>query len=173
MNWPNLDPVLAPLHWAVWGGVALRLYLPNHVASDLDIAVAAADSAAVQQKMIVAGYIYAGQSDWGEAQWRDQSGTVIDITLGAEEWWPLALAEAQSNRDAQGWPILPLPYQILLKLDDSRPKIAAQMPRLLAIADSPTLAEVRRLVARYRPQKVAVVEEMMEGIIIGLQAWLD
>jgi hypothetical protein len=54
--WPNLDPILKPIHWAVIDGAATRLYMPERVTDDFDIAVSVADAAAVRQRMRDAHY---------------------------------------------------------------------------------------------------------------------
>jgi len=153
MIWPDLEPILKPIRWAVWGGVAIRHYIvPEREPLDFDAAVAAADGPAMREKMAASGYHYQGESEWGEAMWRSAEGVPIDVFEGAEEWWPTALAQAQSNRNAQGLPILPLPYLILLLLDDGRERKLNDAAKMLSAADEPTLAEVRSLVAHYRPQ---------------------
>jgi len=43
MRFPDLGPILTPVQWAVIGAVAARLYMPERVTRDLDVAVAGSD----------------------------------------------------------------------------------------------------------------------------------
>ncbi len=161
--WPNLEPTLKPIRWAVWGGVAIRHYIvPEREPLDFDAAVTVADGPAMRAQMAAGGYHYLGESEWGEAMWRSAEGVAVDVFEGAEEWWPPALAAAQGNRNAQGLPILPLPYLILLLLDDGRERKLNDAAKMLAAADEPTLAAVRSLVAHYRPQHTEGLARLLE-----------
>jgi len=161
--WPDLDPVLNPIHWAVVGGVATRLYMPERVTDDFDVAVNAADGPEVRRRLTDAGYQYMGELGAGVrgSMWEDKDGLDIDVIEGEEEWWPTALAQAQTNRDGQGLPVLPLPYLILVKLKANRGQDIVDASRMLGCADERDLNQVRALIARYSPEDVEDIESLI------------
>jgi hypothetical protein len=148
-RWPNLDEVLAPLPWAVAGAVATRLYMPERATQDLDVAVAANQATESRRRLTQAGFTYKGELSIGGASWVSPKGVAIDVLEGHEEWWPEALQSAQENRDAQGLPILPLPYLALMKFQASRLQDLADVSRMLGQASEESLSRVRALFAHY------------------------
>ena len=120
MQWPDLTSVLNDTPFAVVGAVATRLYAPERSTRDLDIAVSFDNSNAVREKMRQAGWHLSGELTIGGSSWRSAAGEEVDILEVHEVWWTQAIAQAQTNRDAQGLPILPLPYLALMKFQSSR-----------------------------------------------------
>jgi hypothetical protein len=110
MKWPDLVSVLSPIPFAVVGAVATRLYMPERGTQDLDVVIAVQDAAAAHQKLITAGFKHEGSL---ADKWLTPEGGSIDVLEGRESWWPEAITAAQTNRDAQGLPILPLPFLVL------------------------------------------------------------
>jgi hypothetical protein len=159
--WPNLDPILKPIHWAVVGGAATRLYMPERATHDYGIVVNAADAPEVRRRLRGAGYEYRSELTVGGSYWRDKNGLKIDVLEWDETWLPTALAQAQNNRDGQGLPILPLPYLILLKLRASRSIDIGDLTRMLGCADEQALAEVRDVIARYAPEDSPDLESLI------------
>ena len=90
-----------------------------------------------------------GELSIGGSSWVSPKGVTIDVLEGHEEWWPEALQAAQDNRDAQGLPILPLPYLALMKFQAGRLQDLADVSRMLGQASEESLAEVRALFAHY------------------------
>jgi hypothetical protein len=85
----------------------------------------------------------------------------IDVIEGSEQWWPDALAQAQDNHDAQGLPIIPLPYLVLLKLKSGRLVDFGDLGKVLGIADEPTLNEGRLVIAKYSPNDLEDLESLI------------
>ena len=56
MDWPNLTEVLQPIQYAVVGGVATRLYMPERFTKDLDVVIVAAQADQATLKLKEAGY---------------------------------------------------------------------------------------------------------------------
>ncbi len=131
MSWPDLTPVLSPIRWAVVGAAATRLYMPERVTQGMDIAVAAADGPEARQKLEASSFTYQGELHIGGSSWLSPEGQTVDMLEGEEPWWPEALAEAETNRDAQGLPILPLPYLVLTKFQAGRVQDLADVTRML------------------------------------------
>lgn len=161
MQWPDLSPLLAPVHWAVVGAAATRLYMPERVTQDFAIAIAVSDANQVRQKLATAGYIQTGELSIGGSRWQSPDGLQIDVIEGHDPWWRQALAEAQSNRDEQGLPILPLAYLILMKFNASRTIDLGDIARMLGLASEAELARVRKLFQQYVPDDVQDLESLI------------
>ena len=61
MVWPDLTSILLPIQWAVVGAVATRLYMPERMTRDLDIAIQTVDGSQARQKLAAAGFVYQGR----------------------------------------------------------------------------------------------------------------
>ena len=160
--WPDLTPILSPIPWAVVGAVATRLYMPERMTQDLDIVVRAVDGPEARQKLLAAGLTYRGEFRIGQASWITPEGIPIDLIEGREVWWEEAISQAQTNRDAQGLPILPLPYLILMKFQAGRVQDLADVTRMLGQADAETLDTIRALFKIYAPEGLEDLESLIE-----------
>jgi len=170
--WPDLTTILEPIPWAVVGAVATRLYMPERVTQDLDIIIRAEDRQEVWQKLKAAGFIYQGELNIGGTSWMTPNNEIIDILESKETWLSSALSEAQVNRDAQGLPILPLPYLVLMKFQAGRIQDLSDITRMLGQANAAQLNATRALFAEYypfatlkgRPQDIEDLESL---IVLG------
>jgi hypothetical protein len=162
MQWPDSSPALSPIPWAVVGAAATRLYMPERVTRDLGVVVAVQDADAARYKLLAAGYMMLGQLSIGGARWQTADGVQIDVIEGHEAWWPGALAEAQTNRDAQGLPILPLPYLVLMKFNASRTIDLGDITRMLGLADELALTQVREIFRHYAPADLEDLESLIQ-----------
>ena len=149
MVWPDLTSILSPIQWVVVGAVATRLYMPERMTQDLDIVIQTVDGSQARQKLTAAGFVYRGELSIGSSSWTAPNGELIDILEGDDVWWTKAIADAQSNRDAQGLPIVPLPYLALIKFQAGRVQDIADVTRMLGQAGEATLAAVRVLFAQH------------------------
>ena len=147
MVWPSLDPILAPIRWAVIGAVATRHYMPERATRDLGVAVCAEDAEEVRKRLAGAGWRQVGDLTVGGATWEGPQGESLDVLEGWEEWWGKALEMAARSRDPRGLPILPLPYLVLTKLRAGRLQDIGDVGRMLGLADDAALADVRRVVS--------------------------
>ena len=161
MNWPDLTAILHPLPWAVAGAVATRLYMPERTTHDLDVVVGVADVPEVRRRLIAANFTEEGILTIGGASWRTPDGEVIDVIEGHDQWWAEALAEAQTNKDVQGLPILPLAYLVLMKVRAGRVQDLADVARMLGQADDPAIGRVRAGIARWSPEDTEDVESLI------------
>lgn len=161
MVWLDLTPILAPIAWAVVGAAATRLYMPERATQDLDVAIRAQDATAAREKLARAGFTHLGELSIGGSTWRSPDGQTIDVIEGREEWWEEALREAQTNRDAQGLPILPLRFLVLMKFQAGRVQDLADITRMLGQADTRTLDEVRALFKQFAPADLADLESLI------------
>lgn len=168
VQWPDVTPILVPIHWAVVGAAATRLYMPERMTRNFDIAIAMNEADAVRRKLAAAGYVMLGGSrgrpSIGGSRWQTPDGLQVDVIEGHEPWWSVALAAAQTNRDAQGLPILPFPYLVLMKFNASRTIDLGDITRMLALASEADLQRVRTLFDRYAPTDL---EDLDSLIVLG------
>ena len=78
-----------------------------------------------------------------------------------DPWVSAALQQATGNLDAQGLPILPLPYLVVMKLQASRVQDLADLARMLGAAASEALDEVRGVARDYAPEDAADLETLL------------
>ena len=161
LQWPNLTAVLAPLPWAVIGAAATRLYMPERLTRDLDIAVCVDDAETAYRQLSHAGYTRQGTLSIGGTRWQSPGGTPVDVIEGSDLWWPGALREAQSNCDEQGLPVLPLPYLVLMKFNASRTIDLGDITRMLGLANEVALAQVRNAFRLYAPDDMGDLESLI------------
>ncbi|MCZ6676040.1 MAG: hypothetical protein O7E52_02195 [Candidatus Poribacteria bacterium] len=170
MVWPDLTSILSPIRWAVVGAVATRLYMPERMTQDLEIAIHAADGQPARQKLVAAGFIYEGELSIGGSSWTAPDGKSVDILEGSDVWWTDAIAEAQTNRDAQGLPVVPQRYLVLIKFQAGRVQDIADVTRMLGQAEESTLNAVRMLFAQYAPDDMDDLESLIELGRLELQS---
>ncbi len=159
-NWPDLRPILEDIPWAIIGGVATRAYMPERATYTLDILIRARAATKVRQRLEAAGYIWTADLSIPGSTYRSPKGVEVDIILGDMPWLEQALAHPHD--DAAGYPVLALPYLVLLKLAASRMQDIADLARMLGQADEATLKQVRQIISRYAPQEVEDVESLIQ-----------
>ena len=170
MVWPDLTSILSPIRWAVVGAVATRLYMPERMTQDLDIVIQTVDGSQARQKLAAAGFVYRGELSIGGSSWTAPNGELIDILEGDDVWWTEAIADAQSNRDAQGLPVIPLPYLVLIKFQAGRVQDIADVTRMLGQAGEATLDAVRVLFAQHVLEDMQDLESLIELGRLELQS---
>jgi hypothetical protein len=164
MEWPDLTVPLGAIPWAVAGAVATRRYMPERRTQDLDIVVTVTDVAAVRERLNTAGYTFLGDLRIGGSSWRALDGTEVDVLECGAPWCATALAQANANRDAQGLPVLPLPYLVLMKMQAGRARDIGDLAQMLGQADPLALEEVRAIVGRFAP---ADLDDLESLIVLG------
>ena len=161
-SWPDLRPVLTGIPWAITGAVATRAYMPERMTQDLGILVHRADCQAAWQRFQVAGYEVSSQLDAPYFVARSPSGIEIDVICADFPWVKEALAAP--HVDAANYPVLDLPYLILMKLMANRAIDIGDMTRMLGLASPEQLEQVEAIVARYNPQDS---EDLQALILLG------
>jgi hypothetical protein len=161
MQWIDLTPILAPIRWALVGAAATRLYMPERATLDMDVAIRAHDAQAAREKLARAGFVLQGELSIGGSAWRAPSGQMIDIIEAREDWWGDALAQAQTNRDAQGLPVLPLDYLVLMKFQSGRVQDIADVTRMLGLANDAALDASRALFKQYAREDLEDLESLI------------
>ncbi|HKY55597.1 MAG TPA: hypothetical protein VJM08_14875 [Anaerolineales bacterium] len=162
--WPDLRPILKGIDWAIVGGVATRAYMPERMTKDLDILVHQNDEKAVLARLEQAGYQKIERLAISGFAFRSTDGIEVDVLFGDYEWLKEALA--QPARDLAGYPVISLPYLILLKMGAQRAQDWADVSRMLGLASDADLVKVRAVIARYTPEDSEDLESL---IFIGKQ----
>lgn len=161
VTYPNIAPILSPLLWAVVGAAATRLYMPERATQDLDVVILTDDAAEARRQLTAAGCLYEGELTVGGSSWRMPDGFPLDMLECAEPWARPALEQAQANRDAQGLPVLPLPYLILMKYQAGRVQDLADVTRMLGQASDGQLAAVRQAFTAWLPDEMEDLESLV------------
>lgn len=163
MLWTDLTHVIAPAQYAVVDGVATRMYMPERMTKDIDVVIAISEAELVHQKLRESGFQEQGRLALVRGStWIAPNGQEIDVLEGEADWWREAIHAAQSNRDVQGLPILPLPFLALMKYQAGRAQDLADIERMLGQADDVTLEATRRLFQQHAPAELDDLNSLIE-----------
>jgi hypothetical protein len=149
---------LIDVPYAIVGGVATRLYMPERMTDDLDILIhfARAEQAyarlAQQARRI-------GELSIGGTSWELPDRTILDIISSDRPWVETALQHPRFSPDLQ--PVIDLPYLVLMKLEASRTNDLSDISRMLGQASDRELDEVRRVIERYDPNGSEDLESLI------------
>ena len=148
-QFPDLREILRDIDWVAVGAVAARAYMPERTTQDLDILVRAADEAHVAAQLVAAGYERVAELGIPGAAFAQAGKPEIDVLLGDTLWLEEALAAP--SHDPAGFPVLGLPYLVLMKLAAGRARDIADVATMLGWADDEALEAVRDAIDRYSP----------------------
>jgi len=160
--WPDLRPILKGIPWAITGAVATRAYMPERATKDLDILVRRKDGDKVLERLTQAGYRYVSSPAISGFHLLSPEGIEVDVILGDYPWIEEALANPRS--DPAGYPVLDLPYLVLMKMESSRGRDWGDLTTMLGLASEEELARVREIVARYAPD---LADDLESFIYLG------
>jgi hypothetical protein len=148
--WPDLRELLTGLDWVIVGGVATRAYMPERMTNDLDILIRAGDGPAVLERLSQAGYDKVSALSIPGYLLRSPEGVELDVLLGEYPWLNEALADPE--QDQAGYPVIRLPYLVLLKMAAARGRDIGDLTTMLGLAGAESLAQIRTTIARYSPE---------------------
>jgi len=157
--WPDLRLMLEGIPWAIVGAVATRAYMPERATKDLDILVHRKDGDEVRQRLEAADYTFVTALAIPGFMIQSHRGMEVDVILGDYPWLDEALAH--SRQDPAGYPVLNLPYLVLMKLESSRGRDVGDLTTMLGLASDEDLAQVRAVVARYAPTESDDLESLI------------
>ncbi len=157
--WPDLRALLEGIPWVVAGAVATRAYMPERATRDLDILVRRADGDRVRERLEAAGYRFVSSLTIPGFLLQSPEGVGVGVVLGDSPWLEEALASPR--RDVAGYPVLDLPYLVLMKMASSRAQDIADMVRMLGLASEEEVARVREMVARYAPEEAEDLDSLI------------
>ncbi|MDI6813242.1 MAG: hypothetical protein QMC95_14130 [Desulfitobacteriaceae bacterium] len=158
-DWAILIDKLRPLGYAVAGGLAVGVYSPERATQDLDLVMVARSQ--MEERLHELGYTQVNKLTIGGSTWRLPDGREIDvIDISDRPWAEKALQEALTTT-FHGFPILPLPYLVLMKLEASRIQDIADIGKMLKYADSDLRQHVRSFVTSYKPQDLEDYDQIV------------
>lgn len=157
--WPDLRPILDGIDWVLIGGVATRAYMPERLTKDMDILVHRRDGDEVIRRLQQAGYKVISHLAVPGYLLLSPEGVELDVLFGNYRW----LREALQNRnyDAAGYPVIGLPYLVILKIEANRGRDLGDLTTMLGWASDAELDGVRAVVARYSPEDMEDLESLI------------
>jgi len=162
------DALLKDISYAVIGGVATRMYMPERTTADVDLLVELKDFDRAIAQLAESGCERAPQplrfSDTrlGLIGQRLLAARPVDILSSTQSWVSDAVASVRWENDTL--PIIDLPYLVALKLDASRSVDQGDLSRMLGFAADDDLERVRSTVGRLLP---ADLEDLEQYIALG------
>ncbi len=163
-QWPDLRKILEDFDWVIIGGVATRAYMPERVTKDMDILVREEDGRDVLDRLQKAGFAVVSPLSIGGYMLSSLEGVEIDLIFGNQTW--LAEALANPDYDFAGYPVLGLPYLILMKMMSARGRDFGDVTTMLGWADDDALEKVRQVITKFSPQDKDDLESL---IFLGQQ----
>ncbi|MBI3244222.1 MAG: hypothetical protein HYZ49_18225 [Chloroflexi bacterium] len=157
--WPDLRDILNGIDWVLIGGVATRAYMPERMTKDMDILVRYDEGDEAIARLKQAGYVVVSKLAVPGYLLSSPEGVQIDVLFGKYGWLEEALA--QHEYDPAGYPVISLPYLVVLKLAALRAQDTADISRMVGWADDETLERVRKIVARYSPEDKEDLESLI------------
>jgi len=158
-TFPDLRQILHEIDWLAVGAVAARAYMPERTTQDLDILIRAVDAERVDARLLDAGFQKAADLGIPGIAYTAPDGMEIDVLYGTQPWLEEALAAPE--RDPARFPVLALPYLVLMKLHAGRVQDIADVATMLGWADDTAIAAVRAAVDRFS----AADREDLESLI--------
>ena len=159
INWPDLRDILKGIPWVLIGGVATRAYMVERLTKDMDVLVHERDGEEVIQRLKQAGYNVVSRLIIPGYLLRSPEGVEIDVQFGKYRWLDDALAHP--NLDPAGYPVVRLPYLVLLKMWATRDQDWTDITRMLSTATDDQIDEVRKVVAQHSPEDSDDLETMI------------
>ncbi|MGB0385213.1 MAG: hypothetical protein ACPGWR_10350 [Ardenticatenaceae bacterium] len=157
--WPDLRPILKKIPWVIIGGVATRAYMPERATKDLDILVHHRDRNEVLVRLKGVGYRVISPLALPGFLLYSPEGVEVDVLFGDYPW----LSEALTNlrQDPIGYPVLDLPYLVLMKMEASRSRDFGDLGTMLGLASEEELNRVRAVIRRYAPDMIDDLESFI------------
>ena len=157
--WPDLRPILKGIEWAIVGGVATRAYMPERMTKDLDIVVQKRDSETVVKRLEQAGYRIISRLAVPGFLLHSPDGIELDVLFGNYPWLKEALADL--GQDPAGYPVIKLPYLVLMKMEAQRVRDLGDLGTMLGWASDADLDKVRAVVKQYAPEDLEDLESLI------------
>ena len=133
--------------------------MPERMTRNFDILVHRQDGDAALTRLREAGYQVASELSIPGHTLNAPDGTEIDLLLIPFAWIDEALQP--DHRDPAGYPVLDLPYLVLMKMETSRAQDVADLSKMLGLAEEEVLLQVRDTVARYMPDATEDLESLI------------
>ena len=157
--WPDLRPILQGIPWVIVGDVATRAYMPERATKDLDILVRQQDCDEAWERLEEAEYRYVSRLAVPGFLARSPEDVDLDVICGDYPWLDKALLHPR--QDPAGYPVLDLPYLVLMKMGAVRVQDMADVSRMLGLASEEELTRVQAIVTRYAPDEADDLESLI------------
>jgi hypothetical protein len=167
-KWPNLNKILEGIPWVITGGVATRAYMPERMTHDLDILIHKSNCESAWRKFKEHGFVVADVLDAPYFVARRADIPEVDVLCLDFPWLERAFVEAR--QDPAGFPVLDLPFLIIMKLKANRGIDIGDMTRMLGLASEEDRDRVRKTVALYQPEDSDDLEAL---ILLGKMEFRD
>ncbi|MDB5070075.1 MAG: hypothetical protein JWM87_1186 [Candidatus Eremiobacteraeota bacterium] len=151
--------------YAVIGGVATRMYMPERTTAGIDLLVEPENIDRAIAQLVGSGHELKPQplafmdTRLGLIGQRLALGRPVDVLSSHQSWVYDAMASVRWENDTL--PIVDLPYLIALKLDASRSVDQGDLSRMLGFASAHDLDRVRAVVSRLLPADADDLEQYM------------
>lgn len=145
--------------YAIVGGVATRLYMPERMTDDLDILIHSSQVDRAYAQLAQQNMRRIGELSIGGTSWELPDRTILDIISSDRPWVEKALQHPRISPDNQ--PVIDLPYLVLMKLEASRTNDLSDISRMLGLASDRELDEVRRAIEMYDPNSLEDLESLI------------
>lgn len=158
--WPDLREVLTNVKWTIAGAVATRAYMPERMTQAMDVLVHESDGDAVVNLLKRKGYgvVSPLRIETGYSM-LSPDGICVNILYGNYVWLEEALMDV--GQDPIGYPVLKLPYLVLMKMQSQRVWDLGDLGIMLGWASDADLDEVRKVVAEYAPEDSDDLESLI------------
>lgn len=160
--WPDLRPILKEIPWVIIRGVATRAYMPERATKDLDILVHHRDRYEVLERLKAVGYRVVSRLAIPGFLLYSPEDIEVDVLFGDYAW--LSEALSTSRQDPIGYPVLDLPYLVLMKMEASRSRDFGDLGTMLGLASEEELNRVRAVIRRHASD---MVDDLESFIYIG------
>jgi hypothetical protein len=157
--WPDLRPILKGIDWAIVGGVATRAYMPERMTKDLDILVHQNDGENAIKRLEQAGYRIASRLAVPGYLMTSPDGIELDVLFGKYPWLKKALTDL--GQDQAGYPVIKLPYLVMMKMEAQRVRDLGDLGTMLGWASDADLDEVRTVIKQYAPEELEDLESLI------------
>jgi hypothetical protein len=147
--WPDLRPILQGIDWVIIGGVATRAYMPERMTKDK----------AVIKRLEQAGYRMVSRLAVPGYLLVSPDGIELDVLFGNYPWLKKALADL--GQDPAGYPVIKLPYLVMMKMEAQRVRDLGDLGTMLGWASDADLDEVRAVVKQYAPEDLDDLESLI------------
>ncbi|MFC1462360.1 hypothetical protein ACFLQU_02030 [Verrucomicrobiota bacterium] len=156
---PDIRKYLGDVRFAVVGGLATRLYMPERMTLDADALIAPDSIDSAEAALAGSGCKKLGTLTIGGSTWSLPGGTNLDLIAPGGNWVGEAL---DSTVNGPGdLPYVSLPYLVLMKLRSGRMQDLADISRMLGAADDDALDRTREVVGRHRASDLEDLESLI------------
>jgi len=158
-SWLDLRDILKGIKWLIVGGVATRAYMPERMTKDIDVLVHHFDGEETIERLTKAGYKIVSKLAVPGYLLRSPEEVELDVIFGNYPWLKQALENPEY--DMANYPVLSLPYLVLMKINASRSQDWTDVSRMLGLATEDQLNRVREVIRQYSPEDMDDLESLI------------